>query len=342
MKSPKLKHLHLKASSILKRVLSPTVVALGLVLAVAPLAQAQEFATRPVTLVVPYPAAGAADMFGRSIAQALEIALKQTVVVENRPGAGGNLGMTYVSRAKPDGYTIGLGTIGTQTINQFIYPEMQFDPAKDLIPIALVSTTPNVLSVAASSPWKTLQDVINAAKQAKDKKLTYGTPGIGSSVHLTAAYFEAVTGIELLHIPFKGLSASLPALIGGQIDLLFDNLPGTINQINEGGRIRGIAVTSAERSPQAPSLPTFAESGAAGFDVTAWFAIYAPHGTPAPVIEKLIAAAREGLQSDKIVQAYAKMAATPGNRFGPDLGAFEQAERAKWGKLVKERGIKAE
>jgi len=308
----------------------------------ASVAYAQEFPSRPLTLVVPYPAAGAADMFGRSMAQALELALKQTVVVENRPGAGGNVGMTYVSRAKPDGYVIGLGTIGTQTINQFIYPEMQFDPEKDLTPIALVSTTPNVLSVAATSPWKTLQDVINAAKQAKDKKLTYGTPGIGSSVHLTAAYFEAVTGIELLHVPFKGVSASLPALIGGQIDLLFDNLPGTINQINDGSRIRGIAVTSAERSPQAPSLPTFAESGAAGFDVTAWFAIYAPRGTPAAVMDKLIAASREGLKTDKVVQAYAKMAATPGNRFGPELGAFEQAERAKWGKLVKERGIKAE
>ena len=314
----------------------------GLALVAVPMAQAQDFPSRPMTLVVPYPAAGAADMFGRSMAQALEAALKQTVVVENRPGAGGNVGMTYVSRAKPDGYVIGLGTIGTQTINQFIYPEMQFDPEKDLMPIALVSTTPNVLSVAATSPWKNLQDVINAAKQAKDKKLTYGTPGIGSSVHLTAAYFEAVTGIELLHVPFKGVSASLPALIGGQIDLLFDNLPGTINQINDGSRIRGIAVTSAERSAQAPNLPTFAESGAAGFDVTAWFAIYAPRGTPQAVMDKLITASREGLKTEKVVQAYAKMAATPGNRFGPELGAFEQAERAKWGKLVKERGIKAE
>jgi len=332
----------MKHPYFVRRILFSGFAAAGLLAVSAPMVQAQEFPSRPMTLVVPYPAAGAADMFGRSMAQALEAALKQTVVVENRPGAGGNVGMTYVSRAKPDGYVIGLGTIGTQTINQFIYPEMQFDPEKDLTPIALVSTTPNVLSVAATSPWKNLQDVINAAKQAKDKKLTYGTPGIGSSVHLTAAYFEAVTGIELLHVPFKGLSASLPALIGGQIDLLFDNLPGTINQINEGGRIRGIAVTSAERSPQAPNLPTFAESGAAGFDVTAWFAIYAPRGTPAAVMDKLIAASREGLKTDKVVQAYARMAATPGNRFGPELGAFEQAERAKWGKLVKERGIKAE
>ena len=332
----------MKHPYFVRRILCSAFAVVSLLTVGASVAYAQEFPSRPLTLVVPYPAAGAADMFGRSMAQALELALKQTVVVENRPGTGGNVGMTYVSRAKPDGYVIGLGTIGTQTINQFIYPEMQFDPEKDLTPIALVSTTPNVLSVAATSPWKTLQDVINAAKQAKDKKLTYGTPGIGSSVHLTAAYFEAVTGIELLHVPFKGVSASLPALIGGQIDLLFDNLPGTINQINDGSRIRGIAVTSAERSPQAPSLPTFAESGAAGFDVTAWFAIYAPRGTPAAVMDKLIAASREGLKTDKVVQAYAKMAATPGNRFGPELGAFEQAERAKWGKLVKERGIKAE
>ncbi len=305
-------------------------------------AQAQDFPSKPLTVVVPYPAAGAADIFGRSIAMAMEEALKQTVIVENRPGAGGNLGMTYVARSKPDGYTIGLGTIGTQTINQFIYPEMLFDPEKDLIPIALVSTTPNVLVVSATSPWKNLGDVIEAARNSKDKKLTYGTPGIGSSPHLTGAYFEAMTGVELLHVPFKGISGSMPALIGGQIDMLFDNLPGSVNQIKDGTRIRGIAVTSAERSPFAKQLPTFDESGVKGFDVTAWFAIYAPKGTPQPVMNKLIEAARVGLKSEKVALAYEKLAATPGNLFGPDLAAFEKSERAKWGKLVKERGIKAE
>lgn len=308
----------------------------------APAALAQDFPTKPLTLVVPYPAAGAADIFGRSIAGAMEEALKQTVVVENKPGAGGNLGMTYVARSKPDGYTIGLGTIGTQSINQFIYPEMLFDPEKDLIPIALVSTTPNVLVVSATSPWKNLGDVIKAAREAKDKKLTYGTPGIGSSPHLTGAYFEAMTGVELLHVPFKGVSASMPALIGGQIDLLFDNLPGSINQIKDGSRVRGIAVTSAERSPFAKELPTFAESGVAGFDVTAWFAIYVAKGTPQPIVDRLIAAARTGLQTEKVALAYERLAATPGNLFGPDLAAFEKSERQKWGKLVKEREIKAQ
>jgi len=303
---------------------------------------AQQFPNHTVTVVVPYPAGGAADMFGRTIAQALEDALKQTVIVENRPGAGGSVGMTYVARAKPDGYTIALGTIGTQSINQFIYPALNIDPVRDFEPIALVSTTPNVVSVSVNSPWKNLQDVIDAARAAKDKKLTYGTPGIGSSPHLTAEYFAAVTGIELLHIPFKGVSGSFPALVGGQIDLLFDNLPGTVNQINEGNRIRGIALTSAERSPLAPKLPTFAESGVKGFDVTAWFAIYAPKGTPKDVMDVLIEASRKGLKSEKIIKTYAAAAATPGQLFGPELAAFEASERAKWGKLIKDKGIKSE
>ena len=325
-----------------QRSLCAALVAAVLSIADAPIAQAQEFPTKSLTLVVPYPAAGAADIFGRSIAQAMEATLKQIVVVENKPGAAGNVGLAGVVRSKPDGYTIGLGTIGTQSINPFLYTEMSFDPGKDLLPIALVSTTPNVMVVAANSPWKSLADVIKAARDAKDKKLSYGTPGIGSSPHLTGAYFEAMTGVELLHVPFKGVSASMPALIGGNIDLLFDNLSGSINQIKDGSRVRGIAVTSLQRTPLAEQLPTFVEGGVAGFDVTAWFAIYAPKGTPQPVMDKLIEAARVGLKSEKVEQAYARLAATPGNLFGADLAAFENIERAKWGKLIKERGIQAQ
>ncbi len=332
----------MKDRYFLQRSLGAALVAAVLSIADAPMAQAQEFPAKSLTLVVPYPAAGAADIFGRSIAQAMEATLKQIVVVENKPGAAGNVGLAGVVRSKPDGYTIGLGTIGTQSINPFLYTEMSFDPGKDLLPIALVSTTPNVLVVAANSPWKSLADVIKAARDAKDKKLTYGTPGIGSSPHLTGAYFEAMAGVELLHVPFKGVSASMPALIGGNIDLLFDNLSGSINQIKDGSRVRGIAVTSLQRTPLAEQLPTFVEGGVAGFDVTAWFAIYAPKGTPQPVMDKLIEAARAGLKSEKVEQAYAKLAATPGNLFGADLAAFENIERAKWGKLIKERGIQAQ
>lgn len=306
----------------------------------APAAQAA-YPDHPVTVVVPYPPGGAADIFGRAIAHAMEPGLKQTVLVENRPGAGGNVGMAHVARSAADGYTLGLGTIGTQSINQFLYDNMPFDPAQDLVPIALVSTTPNVLAVRTDSPLKTLADVIAAAKARKDNKITYASPGVGSSVHLTGAYFEAVAGIELLHVPFKGTSASLPAVAGGQVDLLFDNLPGSLAQIRDGSRVRAIAVTSLQRDPAVPDLPTFAEAGLPGFDVTAWFALYAPRGTPEPVVRALIDAARAGLKAPELGRQFAAMGAQPGTLFGADLGAFEQRERDKWGKLVKQRGIAA-
>jgi tripartite-type tricarboxylate transporter receptor subunit TctC len=305
-------------------------------------ANAADFPEHPITVVVPYPPGGAADLFGRAIANALQSSLKSTAVVENRPGAGGNIGMAYVARSKPDGYTLGLGTIGTQSINQFLYANMAFDPERDFVPIALVSTTPNVLAVSAKSPYRTLQDVIAAARAAKGTRLSYGSPGIGSSVHLTGAYFESMAGISLLHVPFKGTSASLPAVAGGQVDLLFDNLPGALAQIKDGSLIRGIAVTSAHRNPSVPDLPTFAESGLPGFDVTAWFAIYAPRGTPRPVVDKLIAAAREGLKAPEVAASFATMGAEPGTLFGEDLAAFERNERKKWGAVVKERGITAQ
>jgi tripartite-type tricarboxylate transporter receptor subunit TctC len=302
-------------------------------------AVAADYPDHPITVVVPYPPGGGADIFGRSIAYALQNAMKASTLVENRPGAGGNIGMAYVARSKPDGYTLGLGTIGTQTINQYLYNNMAFDPGHDLVPIALVSTTPNVLAVSAKSPYKTLQDVIAAAKV---KQLSYASPGVGSSVHLTGAYFASVAGINLLHVPFKGTAASLPAVAGGQVDLLFDNLPGSLAQIKEGTLVRGIAVTSAQRDPSAPDLPTFAESGVSGFDVTAWFALYAPRGTPQPIVDKLIAAARQGLKSPEVVANFATMGAQPGTLFGPDLAAYEQSERAKWSKVVKDQGVTAQ
>ncbi|MFY2642798.1 Bug family tripartite tricarboxylate transporter substrate binding protein [Achromobacter insuavis] len=313
-----------------------------LALSAAHAARAAGYPEHPVTVVVPYPPGGGADIFGRAIANALQPALKQTVLVENKPGAGGNIGMAYVARAKADGYTLGLGTIGTQTINQFLYSNMTFDPERDLVPIALVSTTPNVIAVSAKSPYKTVADVIQAARQSRDKKLTYASPGVGSSVHLTGAYFEAMAGVTMLHVPFKGTSASLPAVAGGQVDLLFDNLPGALAQIKDGNLVRGVAVTSAARDPSLPDLPTVAESGLTGFDVTAWFALYAPRGTPEPVVRQLVEAARSGLATPAIATNFATMGARPGTLFGADLAAFERQERAKWGGLIKDKGITAQ
>ncbi len=294
---------------------------------------------RPVTLIVPYPPAGTTDIAARTMAQAMEAKLGQTIVIENRAGAGGSIGMGVVARAKPDGYTIGMGTIGTQTINQFLYDDMPFDPEKDFVPIALVVTTPNIIAVNAKSDIKSLADLIAKAKANKEDKLTYATPGIGSSVHLTGAYLEQVAGIDMLHIPFKGVSGSLPALIGGQVDILLDNLPSTLAQVQDGSKIRGIAVTSAKRLASVPDIPTVAESGIADFDVTAWFALYAPKGTPKEAVDKLIAAAQGALASPELQAKFVSLGAQAGTLVGDELAAFEAKERERWSKLIKDRNI---
>lgn len=329
----------MKHNTPLRRRFKQLAYAVAATLATVVTAHAAAYPDHPVTLVVPYPPAGTTDIAARTMAQAMEAELGQTIVVENRAGAGGSIGMGVVARAKPDGYTIGMGTIGTQTINQFLYTDMPFDPEKDFVPIALVVTTPNIIAVNAKSDIKTLADLIAKAKAGKEEKLTYASPGIGSSVHLTGAYLEQAAGVEMLHIPFKGVSGSLPALIGGQVDILLDNLPSTLAQVKDGSKIRGIAVTSAERSPSAPDIPTVAESGIANFDVTAWFALYAPKGTPQEAVDKLIAAAKGALASPELQAKFVSLGAQAGTLLGDDLAAFERTERARWSKLIKDRNI---
>lgn len=297
---------------------------------------------RAITLVVPYPPAGTTDIAARTMAHAMEAKLGQTIVVENRAGAGGSIGMGAVARAKPDGYTIGMGTIGTQTINQFLYKDMPFDPEKDFVPIALVITTPNIIAVNAQSKIKNVNDLIAAAKAAKEEKLTYASPGVGSSVHLTGAYFEQVADINMLHVPFKGASASLPALIGGQVDILLDNLPSALAQVKDGSKVRAIAVTSAERSPSIPDVPTVAESGLPNVDVTAWFALYAPKGTPQEAMDKLIDAAKSALASSELQAKFISLGAQAGTLTGNELAEFERTERDRWSSLIKERQIQAQ
>ena len=307
-----------------------------LAFATAGAVHAASFPAQPVTLIVPFPPGGTTDIAARTVANAMEKTLGQSVVVDNRAGAGGNIGMAAVSRAKPDGYTIGMGTIGTQTINQFLYKDMAFDPSKDFEPIALVMTTPNVIAVNAKSKIKSMKDLVEAAKAGT---LTYATPGVGSSVHLTGAYLEQALGIEMLHVPFKGVAGSMPALIGGQVDILLDNLPSTLAQIQDGSKVRGVAVTSAERSPSVPDLPTVAETVVPDFGVTAWFALYAPAGTPPDAMEKLIEAATQALSSKEVQERFKTLGAEAGTLAGNDLRKFEEDERARWSKLIKERNI---
>ncbi|WP_144637490.1 Bug family tripartite tricarboxylate transporter substrate binding protein [Bordetella genomosp. 13] len=304
-------------------------------------AHAQTYPARPITLIVPYPAGGTTDIAARIIAQAMGPHLDQSIVVDNRAGAGGNIGMGILKRSPADGYTIAMGTIGTQTINQYIYPDMPFDAVKDFAPLSMVFTTPNVIAVQKDSPMKTMQDLLAKAKASKDRPMTYGSPGVGSSVHVTGAYLEQVAGVQMLHVPFKGVSASMPALIGGQIDILMDNLPSTLAQLKDGSRVRALAVTSAQRSAALPDVPTVAESGLKGFDVTAWFALYAPAGTPDEAQKKLIDAATKALASQGVKDQLAALGATPGTISGKELADFEAGERKRWSALIKERKITA-
>lgn len=302
-------------------------------------ASASGYPERPVTLVVPYPAGGTTDIAARTVAQAMAPFLGQALIVDNRSGAGGNIGMGVVKRAPPDGYTIGMGTIGTQAINQFIYKDMPFDPAKDFTPLALVLTTPNVIVVRADSNLKSMKDLVEQAKARKGKPMSYGSPGVGSSVHLTGAYLEQIAGIEMLHVPFRGVSAAMPALIGGQIDVLLDNLPSTFSQLKDGTRVRALAVTSAQRSPSLPDVPTVSESGIGNMDVTAWFALYAPAGIPDDVRDKLISAVQKALRTDAVKEQYKSLGAATGDMTGKDLAKFEDQERQRWGDLVRTRNI---
>lgn len=307
-----------------------------LALVTAGAVHASSFPSHPVTLVVPFPPGGTTDIAARSVAQAMEKALGQSVAVDNRAGAGGNIGMAAVSRARPDGYTIGMGTIGTQAINQFLYKDMPFDPAVDFEPIALVMTTPNVIAVNAKSDIRSMHDLVAAAKT---RKLTYASPGVGSSVHLTGAHLEQALGIELLHVPFKGVAGSMPALIGGQVDILLDNLPSTLAQIQDGSKVRGVAVTSAERSPSVPDIPTVSEGAVPGFGVTAWFALYAPKGTPRDALDKLTTAATQALSSKDVQDRFRSFGAQAGTLTGDELRKFEVQERERWSTLIKERNI---
>jgi len=234
-----------------------------------------------------------------------------------------------------------MGTVGTQTINQFLYKDMGFDPAKDFDPIALVLTAPNVISVRTESPYKNLQDLITDAKSG-GKQLSYGTPGIGSSVHMSGVLFEQLAGIEMLHVPFKGVAHSLPALAGGHIDVLFDNLPSSLSHIQSGERIRALAVTSGEPVPTVPDVPTAISSGLEGLEATAWFALYAPDGTPAEALDKLTDSARKALATKELQDTFIKLGAQAGTLFGDELTAFESAERERWGTLIKERNIVVE
>ena len=293
---------------------------------------------KPIRLVIPFPPGGATDILGRMVAQELNKALGVSVIAENRAGAGGNIGAEAVAKSAPDGYTLLMGTIGTQSINQSLYPKMAFDPIKDLAPVTLVATVPNVLVVHPSVPANNVRELIALAK-SKPGKLNYGSSGNGSSVHLSGELFKSMTGTFMTHIPYRGSAPAVADLLAGQLDLMFDNLPSVISHIKS-GKLRALGVTSPKRSPSLPDLPTIAESGVPGYDATSWFCLVAPAGTPQPIVNRVQQIVAKALGTPEIREKLLTLGAEGVGNTPEAFGQFIRAEAAKWAKVVKVSGAK--
>jgi len=312
--------------------------ALGALLAAPALAQ-DKWPSKPITYVVPFPAGGTTDILARLIAQKLGPVLGTTIVVDNKGGAGGSVGSEMASRAAPDGYTILGGTISSHAINVSLYPRIGYDPIKSFEPITLIGTNPTVLVVNQSSPYKTLQDVIAAGKAKKP--LTGASAGSGTSQHLSLELLKARAGIDITHIPYKGSAPAIQDVMAGQVDMMFDTTVVAGPHI-ESGKLRALAVSSAKRVPSMPNVPTVAESGVPGYEVVSWQAIYAPAGTPKPIVDRLHAEIARILATPEMQERLGKLGMQGADMTPEQLGSFQKAEVAKWAAVIKSANIKLE
>jgi len=305
----------------------------------APFTFAQGAATypaKPVRLVVPFPAGGTTDILARAVAQRLSEAWGRQVIVDNRPGAGGNIGSDLVAKAAPDGYTLLMGTVGTHAINPSLYKNMPYDHVKDFAPVILVAGVPNVLVVNPSLPVHSVTELIAYAK-ANPGKLNFASSGNGTSIHLSGELFKAMTGVEMTHVPYKGSAPALTDLIGGQVQLMFDNLPSSLPFI-KAGKLRALAVTSGARAAALPDLPTLAESGLPGFEASSWFGVLAPAGTSRDIVAKLNGAIAGWLASPEAKEKLLAQGAIAAGGTPEDFARHIGAETAKWAKVVKASG----
>lgn len=306
----------------------------------SPLSMGQSFPSKPIRLICPFPAAGAVDIASRAIAQELTKNLGIPVTVENRPGAGGNIGSAEVVRAAPDGYTLLMTTSGIQAINPFLYNKMPFDPNKDLQPVSVLVSLNNVLVV---NPNVKIHSVAELISQAKDQpgQLNYASSGSGTSIHMSGEMFKFMTSVNLIHVPYKGSAPAVTDLLGGQVMMMFDNIPSSMPHIKT-GKLRAIATTGAKRDPSLPDLPTIAEAGVPGYEAGVWFGIMAPLATPKEVVSKLNAEIVRAAKAPEYVkkmneQGYIVLATSP-----EQMGEMSRAEYARWGPIVKASGAKAE
>ncbi|MDJ1159875.1 tripartite tricarboxylate transporter substrate binding protein [Chelatococcus sp. SYSU_G07232] len=300
---------------------------------------AETYPARPVRLVVPFAAGGATDVIARTLADQIGKDWKQQLVVENKPGAGSNIGIEQVARAEPDGHTILIASIGL-AVNRYLYKTLGYDPLASFAPVSLICHVPNVMAVPPDSPAKSVQDFIAKARAAPGK-LTFASSGIGTSLHLSGELFQRMAGVKLTHVPYRGSAPALNDLMGGRVDVIFDNITSILPQV-QGGTVRALAVTSARRVPAAQDLPTIAESGVPGFDVSSWFALFAPAKTPADIVTKLQGASLAALAAPAVRKRLEDLGALVVGSSQAELTAHLQSEMDKWGKLIAEGGIKIE
>lgn len=301
---------------------------------------AQAFPTKPIKLICPFPPAGAVDIASRAIAAELAKVLNQTVTVDNRPGAGGNIGGAEAARSAPDGYTIFMSTSGINAINPALYSKMPFDPNKDLVPIAPLVSLSNVLVLHPSVKANSVAEVIAMIK-AQPGKINYASSGAGTSIHMSGEMFQYLTKTTMTHIPYKGSGPAITDLLGGQVMMMFDNIPSALPHVRS-GKLRALATTGAKRDPALPDLPTIAEAGVAGYESGVWFGLMAPAGTPRDVIARLNDASNKGLKAPEFVKrmselGYVMMGGTPEH-----MTDLLRTEVARWTPIVKASGAKAD
>ena len=316
------------------------VAALGLALFAATGATAQDYPSRPITLIVPYAAGGGNDVMARIVAEKMSKSLGQQIVIENKGGAGGSIATRQVAKAAPDGYTLGLGGTGTHAINPTLYPNVGYDPRKDFAPVGLIATSALVVLVNTSVPARTIPELIALARRDPGK-LNYASAGVGSGIHLGAELFATMAGVKLTHIPYKGSSPALTDLIGGHVAIYFSSLPPAIALIKE-GKVRALAVTGPARSPLLPDLPTVAEAALPGYESVLHYGIVAPAGTPMPIVDKLNAAMQAALGETDVRERIIADGAEPLPGTPEDYAADIDREETKWSKVVKVSGAKVE
>lgn len=295
---------------------------------------AQEFPARAVKILVPQTTGGASDALARIIAQKLGEKWGQPVVVENKPGAGGNVGMEAVANSPADGYTLLMSYVGTHAINGALYKKLPFDPEKDFSPVATLATLPFVMVARNGAPYRTIPELVAAAKAGR---LTFGSAGNGSVNHLVGEMFNTAAGVKIVHIPYRGAAPAMQDLLGGQIDLVFTSLPSVAGAIRQ-GTLQPMAVTSLKRAASFPDIPTIDEAGFKGFDVNPWFGLFAPARVPQPIIQKINADVNEILRSKEVEGRFASQGAEPYVTDPAEFARVLKADIARWGQVVKESG----